>query len=226
MKKVQKIIGISFFSLIAFTFFMLLVNDLIGIGDIIEAFKDFKYFWGMIITWFLEVGLCIAIIVKSIMTMVGVLQEKETDAKTLAKKNCFLISLYFLISVVGGIFTLINLTQLAGGYDSAFTRAIVLIVFQAIGAVVAFLATLNWEKDLMTKILGGAAYAILFVALILTASNGVGGFLVAYIIFMFFVNILGVIHVLTYDIDMDKLFKKEAPAAVEEKKEEEKSDAE
>lgn len=219
MKKIQKIIGISFFSLIALTFFMLFVNDLTGIGDIIDAFQEFGQLWGIILTWFLEIGLCVAILVKSIMTIIGIVQDKEKDAKVLVKKNCFLLFLYFAISVVGGIFTLINLAQL--GANSGLARPIVLIVFQALGAVAAFLVTLNWEKDSMYKILGGAAYAILFVALILTASNGVRGFLVAYIVFMFFVNILGVFHVLTYDVNFDKFFKiQEAPAAVEEKKEE------
>ncbi len=240
MKKVQKIIGISFFSLLAFTFLMLLVNDLIGISLVIESIKDFKNNWGFILAWLLEIALCITILVKFIMVLIGVLQEKETDAKELVKKNCALVSLYFIISALEEIFLLANLIQGVGEFDSAFASAIVLIVFQVIGAVVAALAS-KQEKGLMTKIFSGVAFAILLVTVILSLSSdyikivlipfylgaayGSTALFTVFNIFMIFVAILGVIHVLTYDIDMDKLFKKEAPATVEEKKEE-KSDAE
>lgn len=225
MKKVQKIIGISFFSLLAFVFLMATIGDLTGIGNVIEAFKRFKDFWSIPLAWFLDVALCIIVLVKATMIIIGIAQNKETDAKTLVKKNCALISLYFLFSVLESLFTFINGIQLIGRFDSAFAGDIVLIIFLAAGAVVAALAS-KQENDLTLKILGGVAYAILLISIIISLANGItGGFAIAIKIFLIFVTILGVVHVMTYDIDMDKLFKKEVPAAVEEKKEE-KSDAE
>lgn len=221
MKKTQKIIGLSFFGLIAFTFFMLFVNSLTQMGNMIDSFHYFGQSWGFIISWFLETGLSVTILVLSIMTLIGMLQGKEKDAKALVKKNYFDLFLYFVISVFGGIFTLINTIQLAGGYDYTFTKVIVLIIFEIAGAVLALLASIKRGNEKTIKRLGSAAYAILFVTLVFTASNGIKGFLIACIIFMFLVNILGLFHALTYDINFKNLFKEqEAPVAVEEKKEE------
>lgn len=245
MKKVQKIIGISFFSLIAFTFLMLLVNDLIGMNLVIESFKDFGQNWGFILAWVLEIALCVTILVKFIMTLIGILQEKETDAKALVKKNLSLISLYFIFSALEEIFVLANLIQGVGEFDSAFASAIVLIIFQVIGAVITALAC-KQEKELMIKIFSGIAYAILLVTVILSLSSdyikivlipfylgaayGSTALFTVFNVFMIFVTILGVFHALTYDVNFDKLLKtQEAPAAVEEQKEEKKeenSDAE
>ncbi len=220
MKKPQKIIGLSFFSLIAFTFFMLFVNCLTQMGNMIDSFHYFSQSWGFIISWFLETGLSVTILVLSIMTLIGMLQRKEKDTKALVKKNYFYLFLFFTVYVVANIFTLINTIQVASGYDYTFTKVIVLIVFLIAGAVLALLANLK-QKDKLSKILGSIAYGILFVSLIFIASNGAKGFDVALIIFMFLVNILGLFHALTYDIDFKNLFKEqEAPVAVEEKKEE------
>lgn len=233
MKKTQKIISLSFFSLIALTFFMLFVNCIAEMGTIIDSFHYFGDYWGVIIAWFLETGLSITILVMSIMSLMGILQEKETDAKKLVKKNYFFLFLYFVVSVVGGIFTLINAIQSAGGYNYIFTKVIVLIVFEIAGAVLAILACTKDKKESLSKKLGGSAYSILFITLVFTASSGIKGFIIVFFVFMFLVNIFGAFHALTYHVDFNNLFKKQETSApveeikenVEEVKEEENNDA-
>lgn len=207
MKKPQKIIGISFFSLLALTFFMLFINDIAAIGDVIDYFHYFKEVWGYIISWFLELALSITIIVISVLTLVPFLQNKEVEEKKLWKNNNLLLGTYLAVSVLAGIFVLINVSQIASGN---LAKPIVLIVFQALGAIAFFLAIFQWEKMLINKIIAGIGYILLFTSLVISCSNGLSGFAIVFAIFMFLTIIVGAIHIGTYDVDLSKFLKLES----------------
>ncbi len=202
MKNLKKILSITFFSLLLFTFFLMLIGDIASIGDVIDAFSQFDYTWSSIFSWFIELGVSIYIFVMSLLTLINILTNKENDQKVLIKKNCLYLAIYLATCVVSGILVLIHASGF--GVPTNLALPIVLIVFEAISCITLFISTSKFENSLINKILNGIGYGTLFIVLILSASSGSPrGIGVAVIVFLFFVNIVGVAHIVIGSIDFE-----------------------
>lgn len=198
MKKPQLILAYSFFGLLVVCFFMAFISDLASIKSLIDAFDYFSYCWGIIISWFIDIILAVALIALSCKALINLYKDKEFDETKAFKSNCLILSLYLFVAAVSGILVLINASQL--GID--ISQNIVLLVFQVLAVVCLFMATRKYEKNVVNKVIAGIGYLILFVFLIISASNGVSGFAVAYIIFMFLAVIVGAVQIGIYDVDL------------------------
>lgn len=203
MKKLQKILSITFFGLLVFTFFLLLIGDLINIGTIIDRFSYFQYNWSIIFSWFIELGLSISIFVLSLLKLIHLLSNKEDgNPKESVKNGCLYFAIYVAACIVSEILVIINASSF--GSINNLASLIVIIVFQAISCITLFLSTSKFENDLVNKVLCGIGYGTLFVSLIINAAYGAPtGLALAFTIFMFITTIVGIANFIICSFDFE-----------------------
>lgn len=219
MKKTQKVIGASFFSLVAVTFLFSLVCHLIDIESIIILFQDIKNTWSTLVIWLLEVVLAIMMICKSMYALVRLRKNKTKGTAELVKKNGSLLSCFFSYLLIEGVYTLFLTYYLTKEFDVLSNlEAILFLAIEVIATLFALIVSLNGK----CKILGCTSYAFLFVMLIIAVTKvKPTGYQLPYTILMFLVSVLGFIQIAASDVSVEKSSKKkkERPA-IEENKEE------
>jgi len=204
MKRLQKNISITFFSLLSLSFFLMLF------GVIEAAFDHFDNHWYHYIAFVLEIGLSITIFVLALITLISILRKKETDSQKLFKKNCLYLAITFAAFIAIEFFTLIEVLDYAESSSSGLisvdlTFPIIFILVQSIGCITLFLATSKYENMTINKVFAGIGYVSLFISLILVIAN-IGTpsiLLLAFIIIALFNNIVGAIQIITCGMDQE-----------------------
>jgi len=191
-------------------FFLSLINDIGSIGGLIMAFKQIDYTWSQIVSWFIDLGVSIAIFVLSLLALIRISSSTEANPTRAMNKNCLCIAIYEAAAIFAEILIIIHASTLGTTINSGLPLTIMLVIFQLICVVSLFTSLAKFENPLISKVLRYVGYGTWFVCLILTISNGTPtGMLLVFFIFLFFVNIVGLAQVIICSLEVKESVKNE-----------------
>lgn len=206
MKKFTRIMTLVFYGLVFFTFFLVFVARMISIVDFFSYFDSFSIYWDSIISWILELGLSIFIMIISTIVVLPLFNNQKINEKKALQFNPIIMILYLAYLAISTLLLMICIATLPEVSNFDYSLYILLLIFELCSIFLFVLSTKKFENKYINKLLQFVAYLLMFIILCIS-SKGVTGIRIAVIVFMIFSVIAGAIYLLTYNVDFKNLSK-------------------
>lgn len=191
MNKTAKILSISFFSLFAFAFFIVVVNLLSSFLTSIDSYVHYiDQLWSSLVSTILQLIVGVIIIIMSIKTILKVTKGEIASREKIVTTSLILFLMYTGTSLLSSIISLIfYCTNTSTNYSIGY-QFVATLIFTLIATVLLVLSIVNTPKIKNKKLIIILAYAIFFVLLI-ASCPGVDALSMPFLVFLFFATFIG-----------------------------------
>ena len=152
----------------------------------------------------LRIALYVVILVFSISTLKKIFTKQEVDDKKLVKLNSLFLGLFLLLYVITWITSAIEYSVRLGKFIES-SASIAALVSTIIGSTFFLLTLSNKFADNRKKVFNIFGYLFFFIYLLMY-SVGLAVYAIPFCFFLYFFFLSGLLHTLTYDVNINECF--------------------
>lgn len=204
MNKTAKILSISFFSLFAFAFFIVVVNLFSSFATSFNSYTNYiEKLWHNLVSTILMLIAGVTIIVLGVKTVLKINKGQLVSKEKTVKITLILYLIYFGTSLLSSIISLIYYcTSTSTNYSIGY-QFVANLIFTLVITILLILLIIDTKKIKNKKLFITLAYAVIFVELI-ASCPGVDSLSIPFLVFLFFATFVGLTLAIFGDYDFIK----------------------